>query len=412
MSGDKTSSKAGDRCDSEAAARAALVPGLDTATERPPEQSDYSEHAAASLATLRGLAAGQLRAGRVTRLLLCGQHCAAHGDQTPHCWSSAEHRAAADQVVSRLQQEQGSSLAQLLAAEDCQLLQLVVAQLQPQLEQFPRHPAAVAALVWLLEQVPRPQLRGPVLARLLPHLLNITEHWMPHCKVAGCRLVRSVVTAAPAPELVFYGRAELLWEPLLRLLSHTEVEVVAAAAPPLLQLAAIRHAAAPGVPASPGPGDTLAAELLTRLELSSCGDTRQLHAGALLQLVERTLGRGVARWAARLCRVVAGLLELGPAPAAVFETVSAVTRLCPECVAGEVGVLLPSLVKFVYHHSWRDPGTCDDSVQRASVCIQEVTSCDPAAARALCHDLHTVTPVNNTFDTLVSQMLASIEATS
>ena len=158
----------------------------------------------------------------------------------------------------------------------------------------------------------------------------------------------------------------------------------------------------------PGPGDTLMQELVTKLELASDRARREAVAAMIEQLVP-ILGVGVARWVSSLVRAFIGLLAFSPPPS-VFRTLSSLMRMVPECVAREVDDLLPALVKFVYQTSWREetgptPGA---SLSLASCCILELATCDPEAARLLCHDLETLPAVNQTFDTLVTEMLSVV----
>ena len=110
----------------------------------------------------------------------------------------------------------------------------------------------------------------------MPHLLNITDSWMPHYKVAGARMMGHVINTSPASELQFYGRAELLEESLARLLGHTDSEVMEAAGEPLLALTSIRHEAT---------SDQLIQELVTRLELARDKDMREVVATIMEQLL-------------------------------------------------------------------------------------------------------------------------------
>ena len=61
-----------------------------------------------------------------------------------------------------------------------------------------------------------------------------------HLNLMG-RLVGHVIKTCPSSELLFYGRAELLEESLVRLLGHTDSGVVEAASEPLQNLTSIRH---------------------------------------------------------------------------------------------------------------------------------------------------------------------------
>ena len=113
----------------------------------------------------------------------------------------------------------------------------------------------------------------------------------------------------------------------------------------------------------------------------------------------------------RSVRTIISLLAFSP-PLSVFWIVFSISRMCPQCVAREVGDLLPALVKFVYQLSWREQQGHNSgaSVSLASVCILELATCDPEAARLLCHDLENLPPVNPTFDTLVTEILSVVTA--
>ena len=147
-------------------------------------------------------------------------------------------------------------------------------------------------------------------------------------------------------------------------------------------------------------------ELVTRLELAS--DTGEVVAAIMEQLLP-ILSLGVARWVSRLSRTFISLLAFSP-PVSVFRMLSSITRMCPECVAREVGDLLPALVKFVYQLSWREQQDHNSgaAVSLASICILELATCDQECARLLCHDLENLPPVNKTFDTVVIELLSVI----
>jgi len=313
-------------------------------------------------------------------------------------------------LVRSLESQAGKTLTELLTESECALFKSLMSELQPRLEKFSCHPASVASLAWLVSKVPHPPL-SELVPRLLPHLLNITDSWMPHYKVAGARMMGHVIKTSPASELQFYGRAELLEESLARLLGHTDSEVVEAAGEPLLALTSIRHEASR--PSEPGPGDQLMQELVTRLELASDKVTREVVAAIMEQLLP-ILGLGVARWVSRLSRTFLSLLAFSP-PVSVFRMLSSITKMCPECVARELGDLLPALVKFVYQMSWRQESqgqTTEAAVSLASICILELATCDPEAARLLCHDLENLPSVNKTFDTVITELLSVIVITS
>ena len=387
--------------------RSALTPGLRCATEKPPESEDFKTHCHVSLSALKSLVNAKQSHNQHILLLLCSEHCALNKADTPHVWSSTSHQELADELVQGLESLTGKTLIELLTEDQCNLFKSLMAELQPRLEKFSSHPASVASLSWLVSKVPHPQL-SELVPRLLPHLLNITDSWMPHYKMAGARLMGHVIKTCPSSELLFYGRAELLEESLVRLLGHTDSGVVKAASEPLLALTSIRH----GVtrPSEPGPGDHLMQELVTKLELATDRDRREVLAAMIEQLVH-ILGIGVARWVTSLARTIISLLAFSP-PLSVFRIVSSITRMCPECVSREVGDLLPALVKFVYQLSWREQQDHNSGavVSLASVCILELATCDPEAARLLCHDLENLPPVNPTFDTLVTEILSVITA--
>ena len=307
-------------------------------------------------------------------------------------------------MVQSLESQADKTLTELLTESECGLFKSLMSELQPRLEKFPCHPASVASMAWLVSKVPHPPL-SELVPRLLPHLLNITDSWMPHYKVAGARMMGHVIKTSPGSELQFYGRAELLEESLARLLGHTDSQVVEAAGEPLLALTSIRHEASR--PSEPGPGDQLMQELVTRLELAS--DTGEVVAAIMGQLLP-ILGLGVARWVSRLSRTFISLLAFSP-PVSLFRMLSSITKKCPECVARELCDLLPALVKVVYQMSWRQESqgqTSEAAVSLASICILELATCDPETARLLCHDLENLPPVNKTFDTVVTELLSVI----
>ena len=220
--------------------RSALTPGLRCATEKPPESEDFETHCHVSLSALKSLVNAKQSHNQHILLLLCSEHCALNKADTPHVWSSPSHQELADELVQGLESLTGKTLTELLTEDQCALFKSLMAELQPRLEKFSSHPASVASLSWLVSKVPHPHL-SELVPRLLPHLLNITDSWMPYYKVAGARLMSHVIKTCPSSELLFYGRAELLEESLVRLLGHTDSGVVEAASEPLQNLTSIRH---------------------------------------------------------------------------------------------------------------------------------------------------------------------------
>merc|ERR1712227_232417 len=117
--------------------------------------------------------------------------------------------------------------------------------------------------------------------------------------------------------------------------------------------------------------------VITRLDMCSDHEARAVYRD-MMEATVTMLGVGVARWVSRLCEVITSQLDISP-PASVFRTVSKLTQVCPQCVAREVAVLLPALVKYQYQDT--------DLVRLASVCTDQVSTCDIEATRTLCHDL-------------------------
>ena len=237
----------------EQEAEAALAAGL-AGEEREPEPGDFSEQRPSSLAALLSLADRKLQSDQVEPLLLlCGEHCPAPG---PAPWSSPAHQEAATLLLTRLEAALGP--VELLLAGEADsagppLLQRLLSRLQPRLEQFPAHPAAVRCVVWLVGRAGAGL--GPACPALLPHCLRWLDSWLPGTKLAGCRLASLLLAGCPPHELRFYGRAKLLTAALQPLLSHAEPGLAAACLDPLLAATELQLDGQD--PALPGPADHL-----------------------------------------------------------------------------------------------------------------------------------------------------------
>jgi len=388
---------------SETFVRAALAPSLDTHEERPPVSDDFVIHVNKSIETLNKI--NEAEKNLVPILLqLCSEHILSDESSKPHCWSSSSHIDKAEQILRTFEQQHQKSVTDLLSENECVMFKKILTELQPKLQKFIMNPSSVASLTWLTGHLTRDSITH-VVPLLIPHVLNLTDCWIPYYKVWGCNLSHHIVEKSPATELIFFGRAELLSDAMFRMLTNTETLVVKASSEPLLTLTRVRHKdtsdTCPGVP---GPGDHLMKELITRLELCSDSDKRIVFT----DMMERTvniLGIGVARWLSRICHLTSSMLEMSP-PTSLFRIVTQLTQLCPECVARDMSVLLPSLVKYLYHMSWRDDVSDNVNVTLANVCLDHVMGCDPAQARLLCHDLASVKHVNKTFDKTIQKLLA------
>jgi len=379
----------------ETLVRAALVPSLDTHEERPPVSDDYIAHKNNSLKILNQIIeAGDIKVATHILLLLCSEHVLIDPSHF-HCWSSITHADKAEQIVRAIEQQYSQSLTDLLTDNECMLFKKILAELQPKLEKFIKNPSSIASLTWLTGQLTRESV-SQVVPLLIPHVLNLTDCWIPYYKVWGCILAHHIIEKSPPKELIFFGRAELLSDAMFRMLTNTDTQVVKSSSEPLLTLTRVRHQdTCPGLP---GPGDHLMKELITRLELCSENDMRVVFSN----MMERTvtiLGIGVAR----ICQTISSLLEIAP-PASSFRVVTQLTQICPDCVAREMSVLLPSLVKYLYHMSWSSD--VSENVTLANVCLDHVLGCDPSQARVLCHDLASVKHVNATFDKTIQTLLA------
>ena len=386
--------------------RLALATQADITEERPPDSDDFKDHLPISLNVLSDLLSKPIKSLSETvlqsLLILCSEHCSS-SSRYSRVWSSVLHQEKAHQLLEVISQDYGKSISVLLTENDCMRLKSIFSYLQPKLEHFMKNPSSIHAVTWLTQQVPHPHL-GQLVPRLLPLVLNLTDCWLPYYKISGCDLIQHIVTSSPASELMFYGRAELLSDAMFRLLSHTDPGVVRAASGPLLVVTRTRHGDS-HPPATPGPGDILMKEVITRLDMCSDHEARAVYCD-MMEATVTMLGVGVARWVSRLCEVITSQLDISP-PASVFRTVSTLTQVCPQCVAREVAVLLPALVKYQYQVSWhQDQDT--DLARLASVCTDQVSTCDIEATRTLCHDLKSVTPVNDSFDSLVEKLLLKV----
>ena len=177
-----------------------LTPGLGVGAEKPPETEDFVIHRDVSLRVLTGLVGTAPSCSPHLLLLLCSEHCASVNQKRPHPWSSPRHQDLAEDCVRGLECEADKRLVDILTDQQCAVLRTLIDELQPRLEKFSDQPASVASLSWLVGQVPHPHL-SQVVPRLLPHLLNITDSWMPYYKVAGACLMGHVIRNSPASEL-------------------------------------------------------------------------------------------------------------------------------------------------------------------------------------------------------------------
>ena len=386
---------------SELSIEAALTPGLNTSEERPPSEEDFKVHKNLSAKTLQNILDDNNIENHSLQALivLCSEHSC-----PGLCWSSKVHQMKAEQLITTIERTYKKKISELLTDNYCVLFKRILSDLQPKLEKFIKYPSSVASLTWLAGHVTRDH-SSHVVPLILPHVMHLTDCWLPYYKVFGCDIIKSIVINSPPGDLVFYGRADLISDTLLRMLSHTETQVVSACSDPLIAVTQIKHDKTHVK--VPGAADLLMKELLTRIETCSEIDKKRVYS----DMIEKTvtmLDVGVARWVSRLCHVITGQLEFSPPPS-VMTTVITLTQLCPECVAREMVTLLPGLVKFVYHVSWHQtPDT--DMLTLANVCIDHVTRCDQDQARTLCHNLATVTPVNDTFDKCVQNILLTVSS--
>jgi len=393
--------------------RSAMAPPLPKSEERPPQPEDYTEHLPISLEILTRLV--NMHSYSISRpaslpplLLLCSQHCPSSERQLP-LWSSTEHQLQASLLLSKLESIY-KPLKTLLVDQDRRLLTQLLSLLQPSLEKFMCQPASVHSLAWLTSHIPHPHL-GQVVPQLLPHALNWIDCWIPYFKVFGCQVVGHIIATCPASELVWFGRADLLSDALKKLLHHADTAVVEACQKPLISVVSIKHDDTK--PDKPGAADLFMKDLISSLELSSDKDKKEIYSDMILQTVNM-LGVGVARWVARLAKLIVSQLDFSP-PTSVFSLLDKLCNLCPGCLAREVPVLLPALIKYAYRSSWRNSASDASDVDSSetmkcsdiSVYLVQVATCDPITARLLCHNLETVS-VNKKFDKVIKNFLAEL----
>jgi len=398
-------------------ANTALAPPLPNSEERPPLPEDFSSHLPYSLEILTRLV--KMHSYSISRpaslpslLLLCAQHCPTSDHQLDSLpWSSSEHQLQASQLQAKLEHIY-KPLRTLLVEQDRKLLAQLFKLLQPSLEKFLSYPASVHSLAWITSHISHPHL-GQVVPHLLPHALNWLDCWVSYYKLIGCHVVDHIIATCTSTDLVWFGRADLLSDALIKLLHHTDSAVVKASEKPLMNILRIRHDGTK--PDLPGPADLLMKDLITSVDLTSDQEKKAVYCSMILSTVP-LLGAGTARWVARLSQLMVSQLDFSP-PQAVFPMLSQLCDLCPGCVAREVPVLLHALVKFAYRTSWRPKVSSDTSgipdsiytsdTSQASVCLVQVATCDPCTARLLCHGLDTAS-VNLKFDSFVTTFLAEL----
>merc|ERR1712106_570360 len=120
----------------------------------------------------------------------------------------------------------------------------------------------------------------------------------------------------------------------------------------------------------PGAADLFMKDLIISLELTSDKVKKEIYSAMILHTVTM-LGVGVARWVARLAQLLVSQLDFSP-PASVFSWLSQLCSLCPACVAREVPVLLPALVKFAYKASWVASDSDSDAVPNSEAPLERV----------------------------------------
>ena len=394
-----------------------LAPPMDCQEERPPEREDFQHHRAQSLDILRGLKESESE--KITGdslssvILLCSQHSSCSWEDTETevaAWSSEEHREISDQLISVIE-TRFSPLSRLLTETEARMFRSLLSQLQPSLVQFSRQPGSVASLVWLAHQLLQPGDLDPLVPLLLPHLLHWLDCWLPPTKVSGCHLAAHIALHSSPSQLMFYGRAEVVAEPLTRLLAgSTEVVVLRAAVRPLLALTTVRQGET--CPATPGPADSLLAAVISSLELSSDQERREIFCGLARDLLA-VLGPGAARWVSALSSLVISMLAsfLPAPPASAFSILSWLAGQCPDCVGRETTGLVPAMVRYLYRASWSEETESSHSgaARLADVrrCLETLATCDSETSARLCRGLAN-TSVNKTFDRLTRDFLVNI----
>ncbi len=238
-----------------------------------------------------------------------------------HPWSSTQTIALSYQLLSLLRRLLGapSTSAMLLMTTNSiddtsttsseQLVRKMTARLRSCLDKssFKRHPGAKSCLVWLLHQFQHPHL-GPLLSEFLPHILTISDDWLPENKILGVTCLRHVVNNCSKTELEWYGRAELLCSVLNPLLHSHEIELLDAVYPTFLDYLRIFDDEG-GETCKASASDRVLLHYLKCLEVETKPEVKRCLVKYLGPLLELQNIR-IVRWLTRLTRVSETILAL------------------------------------------------------------------------------------------------------
>uniref|UniRef100_A0A3Q1EXY6 TELO2 interacting protein 2 n=1 Tax=Acanthochromis polyacanthus TaxID=80966 RepID=A0A3Q1EXY6_9TELE len=237
-------------------------------------------------------------------------------------WTSSTSRAAARRLQEALLRAgQWRDSAHLLMGdqENRGILGNVLDILQPQLskESLFRCESVKFVFSWTLLQVTRPAL-SPLLSRLLPPSLLLSDHHRPENCMMGVQCLHHVVLHTAAADLRQFNRSEVLYQALFRLLFTTEEAVIQLALSCLLDLLLVLEkppaSLAPSLPRRKScRHDDMLRLVLTHMEAEHKVALRRVYAAALPPLVDR-VGVAICRHLRRVERVVLGYLEIRDPP--------------------------------------------------------------------------------------------------
>ncbi|XP_056889090.1 TELO2-interacting protein 2 isoform X1 [Takifugu flavidus] len=304
-------------------------------------------------------------------------------------WTNSVSRAAARNLQEVLLRAGGwRDSGHLLTGENNGVLGKILDILQPQMTQtmWQRCEAVKFVYVWIVLQVTQPFL-SPLLPRLLPASLLLTDHYKPENCIMGVRCLHHIVLNTPAAELRQWNTAEVVYEALFKHLYTTDAAVIQPILWCLLDLLLVLEKP----PCTPNPSssprkpcrhDDVLRLMLTNMEAEHKVALRRVYASALPLYVDR-MGVAICRHMRRLDRVVLGYLEVRDpseerSRLKVLRALQNMIRFAWPRMTSRADVVLRSLLKFLLDVS--SDSDLDDSLKQrlmseATLCITLMDCC-------------------------------------